>query len=123
MGGEPPSPATKPSASDDPETAELKAKVAALEAKLEETKVTTERAARDKRQLEKALRQLLTMAGASDEKKAEAKTATNDEEARACREALRAATTKDALTAAVERCEKAGLKYEAEVGKKKLGKM
>lgn len=155
--GEPPSPAVggaAPAAApvvasaypDDAETAGLKARVAALEKQLEEEKGKTERAARDKRQLEKALRQLLSLAAGEDEKKSDRPRGRNNEEEkkaepapvaaapdaaavakaneeRACREALRAATTKAKMTAAVERCEKAGLKDEAAVGRRKLGKM
>jgi hypothetical protein len=100
---------------------ELTAEVAALQAELASEKAMTERAARDERQLQKALRQLLVMA----EAEAPAAASGNDKqaEAQSLREQLRSATTKAQLEAVVDKCEAAGLKHEAELGRKKLGKM
>merc|ERR1712196_644901 len=100
---------------------ELKAEVAELQAELSAEKAKTERAARDQRQLEKALRQLITMANGEEEKPTGA--APKAGVAQAPREELRKATTKDGLLAVVKKCEDAGMQHEAEMGRKKAEKM
>jgi hypothetical protein len=100
---------------------ELKAEVVQLQSELAAEKGKTERAARDQRQLEKALRQLITMANGEEEKPAEA--APKAGAAQTLREELRSAKTKSDLLAVVKKCEDAGMKHEAEMGRKKAEKM
>jgi hypothetical protein len=100
---------------------DLKAEVLELQAELSAEKAKTERAARDQRQLEKALRQLITMANGEEEKPTGA--APKAGVAQALREELRNATTKDGLLAVVKKCEDAGMQHEAEMGRKKAEKM
>jgi hypothetical protein len=100
---------------------DLKAEVEALKAELASEKAKTERAARDQRQLEKALRQLITMANVEEEKPTG--DAPKAGAAQTLRDELRTAKTKDALLAVVKKCEEAGLKHEAEMGRKKAEKM
>merc|ERR550537_85901 len=104
-----------------PSMGDLKAEVAKLQTELAAEKAKTERATRDQRQLEKALRQLIAMANGEESTTTGA--APKAGIAQTLREELRSAKTKDALLSVVKKCEEAGMKHEAEMGRKKAEKM